>query len=87
MQAPRFFETLQQSRADGSHLKTLASQCPISEWYPNIGDPTLTDAICDRLVHYAYKIELRGDSMRIKSSAGNRKNERNEAIANDSRLS
>jgi len=31
---------------------------------PNIGDPTLVDAICDRLLHKAYKIELKGDSMR-----------------------
>jgi DNA replication protein DnaC len=42
----------------------ITSQCPISDWHPNIGDPTLADAICDRLLHNAYKIELRGDSMR-----------------------
>jgi DNA replication protein DnaC len=35
-----------------------------SDWHPNIGDPTLADAICDRLFHNAYKIELRGNSMR-----------------------
>ncbi len=106
VRAPRLFETLQQARGDGSHLKTLtrlakvqlliiddflltpptdwerrdlleivedryhsgatviASQCPTSDWHPNIGDPTLADAICDRLFHNAYKIELRGDSMR-----------------------
>jgi DNA replication protein DnaC len=106
IRAPRLFETLQQSRGDGSHLKTLTrlarvqlliiddflltqptdserrdlleivedryqaaataitSQCPIGDWHPNIGDPTLADAICDRLFHNAYKIELRGDSMR-----------------------
>lgn len=106
LRAPRLFETLQQSRGDGSHLKTLTrlakarllviddflltpptdwerrdlleivedryqagatvitSQCPIGDWHPNIGDPTLADAICDRLFHNAYKIELRGDSMR-----------------------
>ena len=38
----------------------IASQCPISEWHPNIGDPTLADAICDRLFHNAYRIELKG---------------------------
>ena len=48
----------------------IASQCPISDWHPNIGDPTLADAICDRLLHNAYKIELQGDSMRVKSPAG-----------------
>jgi len=42
----------------------IASQCPIGEWHPNIGDPTLADAVCDRLLHNAYKIEMRGDSMR-----------------------
>ena len=42
----------------------VTSQCPIGDWHPNIGDPTLADAICDRLLHNAYKIELRGDSMR-----------------------
>jgi DNA replication protein DnaC len=106
LRAPRLFETLQQSRGDGSHLRALArlsrvqllivddfllvpladwerndfleviedryqlgatiiaSQCPISEWHPNIGDPTLADAICDRLFHNAYRIELRGESLR-----------------------
>ena len=129
MRAPRLFESLQQARGDGSHLKALArlsrvqlliiddflltpladceqrdlleviedryqagatvitSQCPIGDWHPNIGDPTLADAICDRLLHNAYKVELRGDSMRLRSAASNRKNERKEAIVNDSRLS
>jgi len=44
----------------------IASQCPVREWYANIGDPTLADAICDRLLHNAYKIELKGNSMRKK---------------------
>jgi DNA replication protein DnaC len=44
----------------------IASQCPIKDWHPNIGDPTLADAICDRLLHNAYKIELSGDSLRTK---------------------
>ncbi|MCL0029949.1 IS21-like element helper ATPase IstB [Dehalococcoidia bacterium] len=121
VRAPRLFESLQQARGDGSHLKTLTrlarvqlliiddflltlptdwerrdlleivedryqsgaivitSQCPIIDWHPNIGDPTLADAICDRLFHTAYKIELRGDSMRksqgghTASMAGNQK--------------
>jgi DNA replication protein DnaC len=42
----------------------IASQCPIKDWYPAIGDPTLADAICDRLLHNAHRLELRGDSMR-----------------------
>lgn len=44
----------------------IASQCPIPDWHPAIGDPTLADAICDRLLHTAYRIELKGDSMRRK---------------------
>ena len=59
----------------------IASQCPIGDWHPNIGDPTLADAICDRLLHNAYKIELRGDSMRTRSPVGNRNKEEKEVIA------
>jgi len=44
----------------------VTSQCPIKDWYPAIGDATLADAICDRLLHNAYRLELRGDSMRRK---------------------
>ena len=40
------------------------SQLPIEEWHGVIGDATLADAILDRLVHNAYKINLRGESMR-----------------------
>lgn len=44
----------------------IASQLPISKWYDYIGDPTLADAIMDRLIANANKIELRGESMRQK---------------------
>ena len=106
LRAPRLFETLLQSKADGSHLKTLTrlakvqllilddlfltslsdperkdlleiiedrhekapivitSQCPTKEWHHIIGEPTVADAICDRLLHHCYKIELKGESMR-----------------------
>lgn len=126
MRAPRLFETLQQSRGDGSHLKALArlarvqlliiddflltqlseterrdllevvedryqigativaSQCPIKDWHPNIGDPTLADAIMDRLLHNAYRIEMRGDSMRIKRPTAKG---RKEAVETDGKLS
>ena len=47
------------------HRSTLAtSQLPVEKWYDTIGDPTLADAILDRLVHNAYKINLKGESMR-----------------------
>jgi len=42
----------------------IASQLPIAKWYDYIGDPTLADAIMDRLVSNANKIELKGESMR-----------------------
>lgn len=48
----------------GSGATILTSQCPLKEWHHNIGDPTLADAICDRLFHNAYKIALRGASIR-----------------------
>jgi DNA replication protein DnaC len=63
----------------------VASQCPIGDWHPNLGDPTLADAICDRLLHNAYRIELRGDSMRSRTS-GTSKNERKETLENDQQI-
>jgi len=136
LRAPRLFESLQQARGDGSHLKTLTrlakaqlliiddflltpptdwerrnlleivedryqsgatvitSQCPIGDWHPNIGDPTLADAICDRLLHNAYKVELRGDSMRKNQGDSanteapvNQRNAKGGELADDNNLS
>jgi DNA replication protein DnaC len=42
----------------------VAAQLPIESWHDNIRDPTIADAILDRLVHNAYKIHLKGESMR-----------------------
>lgn len=42
----------------------VTSQLPVAAWHEAIGDPTLADAILDRLVHNAHKIELKGDSLR-----------------------
>ncbi|MGE5549478.1 MAG: IS21-like element helper ATPase IstB [Bacteroidota bacterium] len=42
----------------------VASQLPIEAWHGAMGDPTLADAILDRLVHNAHKIVLKGESMR-----------------------
>lgn len=48
-----------------SHASTLiASQVPISDWHLRIPDPTLADAILDRIVHNAHRIQLEGDSQR-----------------------
>ncbi len=42
----------------------IASQLPVELWHQAIGDPTLADAILDRLVHNAYRLDIRGESMR-----------------------
>ena len=44
----------------------IAAQLPIEHWHDIIGDPTLADAILDRLIHNAHKIDLKGESMRKK---------------------
>jgi len=42
----------------------ICSQLPQEHWHDAIGDPTLADAILDRLVHNAYRLEIKGDSLR-----------------------
>jgi DNA replication protein DnaC len=42
----------------------VTSQLPVAHWHEVLGDPTIADAILDRLVHAAYRLELRGDSRR-----------------------
>lgn len=42
----------------------ITSQLPVTRWHQTIGDATLADAILDRIVHNAYKIKLKGESMR-----------------------
>ncbi len=42
----------------------ITSQFPTKEWHHLIGEPTIADAICDRLLHHCYKIELKGESIR-----------------------
>ena len=50
----------------GTGSTIVASQLPIDHWHETIGDPTIADAILDRLVHNAHKITLKGASMRKK---------------------
>ena len=59
-------EVLEERHGRSSTIAT--SQLPIEKWHDAIGDPTLADAILDRLVHNAYKINLRGESMRKQQS-------------------
>jgi DNA replication protein DnaC len=42
----------------------IASQLPVAKWHELIGEPTVADAICDRIVHTAERIELKGESVR-----------------------
>ena len=46
----------------------VTSQIPVDRWYEIIGNPTIADAILDRLVHNAYRIELTGESLRKQRS-------------------
>lgn len=56
---------------DGRHdsrSTLVTSQLPVEHWHENLGDPTLADAILDRLVHNAHRIALTGESLRKKKS-------------------
>jgi len=48
----------------GTRSTIVTSQLPLDQWHASIGDATLADAIMDRLVHNAYKINLKGESLR-----------------------
>lgn len=54
----------------GARSTIVASQLPVESWYEVIGDPTLADAILDRLVHNAYRVAMDGDSMRSNQTPG-----------------
>jgi DNA replication protein DnaC len=49
----------------------ITAQLPVSGWHDMIGEPTIADAILDRIVHNAHRIELKGDSMRKKDRNAN----------------
>jgi DNA replication protein DnaC len=55
-------EIVEERYGRGSIL--ITSQIPVARWFDVVGEPTLADAILDRLVHNAHKIELEGDSLR-----------------------
>lgn len=61
-QAQDLLDILEDRSGAGSTL--IATQVPVGQWHGRIGDPTIADAILDRLVHGAHRIELRGESMR-----------------------
>ena len=52
----------------GNRSTLVTSQMPVDKWHALMGDPTLGDAILDRLVHNTYRIELKGESMRRRAT-------------------
>ncbi len=61
-----FLEIIEDRHGKGSVI--ITSQLPVSGWYEIIGEKTIADAIMDRLVHQAHRIELGGESMRKKKA-------------------
>jgi DNA replication protein DnaC len=55
-------EIMEDRHARGSTIVT--SQLPVEHWHDSIGDPTIADAILDRLVHNAHRLTLKGESLR-----------------------
>jgi DNA replication protein DnaC len=53
----------------GSASTIITSQLPVENWHEMIGDPTIADALLDRLVHNAHRINLKGESMRKRKSS------------------
>lgn len=60
------FDVLEDRSQAGALI--IVSQIPVANWYDLFSVPTLADAILDRLVHTAYRIEMKGESMRKKRS-------------------
>lgn len=66
-QARDLLEVVEDRYDAGSTL--ITSQVPVDRWYEIIGIPTLADAVLDRLLHNAHRIELAGDSLRKHKAA------------------
>lgn len=56
----------------GARSTIVSSQLPVADWHHLINDPSIADALLDRLVHRAVRIELKGESMRKRSDKANR---------------
>ena len=54
----------------GRRSSIIVSQIPVTSWHEIIGDPTIADAVCDRIVHSSHRLELKGESMRKKHNPG-----------------
>jgi len=60
------FEILEERSGRGSNI--IVSQQPVANWHDLIAAPTIADAILDRLIHNAYRLEMKGESMRKKQN-------------------
>lgn len=61
-----FLELLDDRQGTGATL--ITSQYPLGAWHKLIEDPTIADALLDRLIHHAHKLELKGESLRKKTT-------------------
>lgn len=53
----------------GKKSSIFVSQLPVSSWHQVIGDETIADAVCDRIVHSAHHINLKGESLRKRGAS------------------
>ena len=60
-------EVIEDRAERGSTL--IATQIPLKQWHEAIGDPNQADAICDRILHSAHRITLKGASLRKTKAA------------------
>jgi len=56
------FEVIEERTLNGSII--ITAQLPIKDWHTYLGNETIADAMMDRLIHTAHKIQLKGESMR-----------------------
>ncbi len=59
----------------GKRSTVFTSQVPVRQWHEVIGEKTVADAILDRIVHDAHRIELKGESLRRKGAKNTKENE------------
>jgi DNA replication protein DnaC len=65
-QTPDLLEILEDRYGRASTM--LATQIPVADWHDRLENATLSDAVMDRIIHNAYRLELRGESMRKRRS-------------------
>ena len=52
----------------GTRATIITSQLPLEKWYEYLAEPTIADAILDRIVHHSHRIALKGESLRKKQA-------------------